>query len=398
VRQVSAHEIGHTLGLSHNYEASSYGRASVMDYPPPRVTLDKNGNIDLSDAYATGPGAYDVWAIHWGYGIFPPGSEQDSLKAIMADGLKKGYVFLSDADARPEYGSDPRVNLWDDQSSAPQFLKNQMDVRRVALSRFGLRNLRPGEPVAMLQERLAPLYFFHRFALNAVSKTIGGMEYANAVVGDGEQATRPIAGARQRAALRLMIGALQPAELAIPDTVLTLLAPNATDVSPRVELFGGRTAPAFDELSAARTLAQVIVDMVLQPERAARLVTFADRGPNMLTLSETIDSLVAGTWNAPVPASGKLAALQRVAQRAVADRLLLLAADTSAASEVRAIAELKIKDLQPVAARRAAAGAIAARAHWNAIAGDFQRWIERRELPQPTKALEAPPGDPFGGG
>ncbi len=397
VRQVSAHEIGHTLGLSHNYLASTYGRASVMDYPPPRVTLDRNGRIDLSDAYAVGPGAYDVWAIHWGYGIFPPGTEQDSLKAIVAEGLKKGYLFLSDADARPDFASDPRTNLWDDQATASQFLTNQMDVRRVALAHFGLANLRPGEPLALLQERLAPLYFFHRFALNSLSKTIGGMEYANVVVGDGQQATRPIAGAQQRAALHQMLSAIRPPELAIPDTVLTLLTPNATDVSPRVELFGTETQPAFDELSAARTLSQMVVDMILQPERAARVVAFATRGPNMLTLGETIDSLIADTWNAPVPSSGKMAALQRVTQRAVADRLLLLAADTTAAPEVRAIVELEIRDLQPQAARRALGGSVAARAHWYAIAGDFQRWIDRRELPAPTKALEAPPGDPFGG-
>ncbi|HEX8725192.1 MAG TPA: zinc-dependent metalloprotease, partial [Gemmatimonadaceae bacterium] len=168
VRQVSAHEIGHSLGLAHNYIASTYDRGSVMDYPPPRVFLDKDGKIDLSQAYAVGPGAYDVWAIHWGYGIFPAGTEQDSLRAIVREGLKKGYLYLSDADARPDYASDPRTNLWDDQSSASQFLKNQMDVRRVALARFGLRNLRPGEPLAMLQERLAPLYFFHRYALNSL--------------------------------------------------------------------------------------------------------------------------------------------------------------------------------------------------------------------------------------
>lgn len=398
VRQVSAHEIGHTLGLSHNYIASTYDRASVMDYPAPRITVDADGKIDLSQAYAIGPAAYDVWAIHWGYGIFPPGTTRDSLRAIMAEGLRKGYLFLSDADARPDYASDPRTNLWDDQSTAAQFLRNQVAVRTVAMAHFGLRNLRPGEPLSMLQQRLVALYFFHRFALNAVSRTIGGMEYANAVVGDGEQATRPIGGARQRAALGMMLAQLQPSALAIPDTVLTLMTPNATEVTPRVELFGTRTQPAFDELGAARTLSQMIVDMILQPERDARLVEFATRGPNMLTLGETIDSLIAGTWNAPVPSSAKLAALQRVTQRAVADRLLTLAADTNAASEVRSIVELKIRDLQPVAARRSAAGSFAARAHWNAIAGDFQRWIDRRELPRPTEAMDAPPGDPFGMG
>ncbi|HZK78982.1 MAG TPA: zinc-dependent metalloprotease, partial [Gemmatimonadaceae bacterium] len=173
VRQVSAHEVGHTLGLSHNYIASTYERGSVMDYPPPRVRLDANGNIDISKAYAVGPGAFDMLSIHWGYGIFPPGTEQDSLRAIVADGLRKGLVFLSDADARPDYSSDPRVNLWDDAATPTEFLNHQMGVRRVAISRFGERNIRVGEPVALLQERFAPVYFFHRFAINSLSKTIG---------------------------------------------------------------------------------------------------------------------------------------------------------------------------------------------------------------------------------
>ncbi|HEX7937740.1 MAG TPA: zinc-dependent metalloprotease, partial [Gemmatimonadaceae bacterium] len=136
VRQVTSHEIGHTLGLGHNYIASTYDRGSVMDYPPPRVRLNSAGEIDLSAAYAVGPGPYDVWAIHWGYGIFPPGKEQDSLRAIAMDGLKKGYLYLSDGDARPDFASDPRTNLWDDAATPGEFLKHQMDVRRVAMRKF----------------------------------------------------------------------------------------------------------------------------------------------------------------------------------------------------------------------------------------------------------------------
>src|SRR4051812_22287970 len=132
VRQVSAHEVGHTLGLAHNYIASTYERGSVMDYPPPRVRLDRAGNIELSQAYGIGPGDYDVWAIRWGYGAFPPATEGDSLRAIVTEGLGKGYLYLSDADARPEFGSDPRTNLWDD-VSAVQFMENQSAVRRVAM-------------------------------------------------------------------------------------------------------------------------------------------------------------------------------------------------------------------------------------------------------------------------
>lgn len=405
VRQVSAHEVGHTLGLAHNYIASIDERASVMDYPAPRARLTSTGDIDLSSAYSSGPGDYDVWAIRWGYGIFPPATERDSLAAIVAEGLRKGYLFLSDGDARPASSSDPRTSLWDDAATPIEFLSRQVAVRRVALGRFGLRNIHVGEPVATLQERLAPLYFFHRFAINGVTKTIGGMEYANTVRGDGQTATHPIAGAQQRAALSALLAELQPPELAIPDTVLALLGPRPygyngpanNSNSPAGELFRGRTDPAFDELSAARSLSQMIVDGILQPQRAARLVAFASRGPNMLTLGETIDSLVSRTWvSRDAGASPKSSALRRVAQRTVTDALLTLAADTSAAPEVRAVAEFEIGRLRTDATRRAATGETMNRAHWSSIAGDLARWLDRRELPAPTPALVAPPGDPFG--
>ncbi|MEP6730697.1 MAG: zinc-dependent metalloprotease [bacterium] len=405
VRQVSAHEVGHTLGMQHNYIASTYERASVMDYPAPRVRLGGNGEIDISQAYGRGPGDYDIWAIRWAYGIFPAGTERDSLAAIVAEGLRKGYLYLSDADARPENASDPRTNLWDDAESPYLFLQHQTAVRRLALSRFGLRNIRVGEPIATLQERLAPLYFWHRFALNGVTKTIGGMIYQNALRGDGQIATHAIDGAHQREALTAVLAELQPSELAIPDSVLALLGPRPSGYdgpvnnsnSPVGELFRGRTDPAFDEISAARTLAQMIVDGILQRERAGRLVAFAGRGRNMLTLGETIDSLVAATWQKrDRDASPKTAALRRVTQRAVADRLLLLAADMEAMPEVRAVAEYEIARLRPVALASAGGGDTMNRAHWSSIAGDFARWIDRRELPKPSPALAPPPGDPFG--
>ena len=407
VRQVTAHEIGHTLGMGHNYIASSYERGSVMDYPAPRIRLDAGGNIDLSQAYGTGPGAYDVWAIHWAYGIFPPEHEADSLRAIIADGLRRGFLYLSDGDARPEYASDPRTSLWDDAATPGEFLRHQMAVRRVAMSRFGEGNIRPCEPFALLQERFAPLYFFHRFALNALSKTIGGLEYANALRGDGQQATRPVPAARQRAALAQLLGALEPAELAIPDTVLVLIGPRLAGSGPSIEMFGSRTQPAFDELGAARTLAQMVVDGILERERAARLVQFAARGGEALSLGETIDSLAAHTWRGEIGAAGSSrrlgpgsgehdAALRRTAARAVADRLLLLAADRDAAPEVRALVDYKLAALRDRARLLSRTGSDAARAHWSAIAADFTRWLERQELPQPSPALRAPPGDPFG--
>ena len=395
VRQVTAHEIGHTLGMAHNYIASTYERGSLMDYPPPRVRLGANGEIDISAAYDSGPGPYDVWAVRWGYGIFPPATERDSLNAIVAEGLRRGYLYLSDGDARPEFASDPRTNLWDDAATPAEFLRHQMDVRRVAMRRFGLRNIRPGEPIALLQERFAPVYFMHRFALNSLAKTIGGMEYSNPVAGDAQQATRPIARAQQLAALRQLLAALEPEELAIPDTVVTLMVPGAAGVTPPVELFGTRTRPAFDELGAARTLSQMLVNMLLQRERAARLIAFATRPGPQLTLSALIDTIVDATFQ-PTRTAPKAAAIQRTTQRSVVDRLILLAADSVASPEVRGIVELKLSELRSRARSRGSAGTVDERAHWLAIARDIDRWTENREVPSLTPSLVAPPGDPFG--
>ena len=401
VRQVTAHEIGHTLGFAHNYIASTYERGSVMDYPPPRVRLDPQGRIDVSHAYAVGPGPYDVWALRWGYGVYPVASERDSLRAIVREGLAKGFLFLSDADARPENASDPRVSLWDDAATPEEFLRHQAGVRRVAMGRFGLRNLREGEPVSLLQERFAPLYFMHRFALNGVSKAIGGMEYHNAVVGDGQQATRAVPATRQRAALQLLIGALAPVELAIPDSVVTLLAPRPFGVAGSGELIRSRTFPQFDELGAARTLAHLVVDAALQPQRAGRLAQQGARDAAQLSLAEAIDALVDGTWNASVRGGArKLEALQRVTQRAVAERIVALAADPTASSEARAIADYKAGALRTVAMARARAAGNAERgavaAHWLSIAADLAKWQEKHELPAFTRLLVAPPGDPIG--
>jgi hypothetical protein len=399
VRQVTAHEIGHTIGLAHNYIASTYERGSIMDYPAPRVRLTPQGEIDLSSIYDVGPGAFDVWAIRWGYGIFPAATERDSLNAIVREGLQKGLLFLSDQDARPASASDPRTSLWDDASTAEEFLRHQLGVRRVAMQRFGLRNIREGEPVATLQERFVPVYFMHRFAIASVAKAVGGMEYNYAVRGDNQQATRAVPARQQRAALSQLTALLAPEQLAIPDTVVTLLGPRPFGYQGSVELFGSQTAPAFDELGAARTLAQMVVDAVLQPQRAARLVQLSARGAGQLTLGETIDSVFAATWRRPVPASAKHAALQRVTQRAVTDGLLRLAADSSAAPDVRAMATLKLRDLRTDAARRARGAARDdARAHWLAVETDIVRWFEDGTLPPSRAVLPAPPGDPFGTG
>jgi hypothetical protein len=397
VRQVTAHEVGHTLGMAHNYIASTYGRGSVMDYPAPRLTVDASGKVDFRDAYALGPGEFDVLAIRWGYGIFPPEHEADSLRALIAEGITHGLLFLSDADARPDYASDPRVNLWDDASSPEEFLTRQLAVRRAAMRRFGLGNIGAGEPVATLQERFARLYFFHRFALFATAKVVGGVEYHHALAGDGQQATRPVAGARQRTALGKLLATLAPSELAIPDTVITLLGPRPFGYDPNTEMFGSRTQPTFDEFGAAGSLASLVLEPLLQRDRMARLVQQSAHDPTALSLSELLSTIKRSVWDAPTERDQRDAGLRRAVQRGYADQLIILAADTAAAPDVRAAVQLTLTTLgREAEARGAVTGArFEARAHWRALAADIAAWQRDRRLPS-AQPLPAPPGDPFG--
>lgn len=396
VRQVTAHEIGHTLGLSHNYIASTYERGSVMDYPPPRVRIGPTGEIDISAAYARGPGDFDVWAIRWGYGIFPPEHEEDSLRAIMADGLRRGLLFLSDGDARPEFASDPRANLWDDAGTAEEFMRRQTAVRRVAMQRFGLANIRSGEPVALLQERFSYVYFWHRWAISSLARVIGGMEYHHAVAGDGQPATRWLESGRQRAALGQLVAALDPRELDVPDTVLALLGPRPFGYGQAAETFAGRTRPAFDLLGAAQSLSDLVIGMILQRDRAARLVQQSVRQPGALSLDETIEAIAATAFQVSPGESERHAALRRSVARTLTDRLLALAADRDAAPEVRAMADFQLARLATRARRLGAAGSATARAQWLAMASEATRWLDRRETPQPSPALRLPQYDPFG--
>ena len=399
VRQVSAHEVGHTLGLAHNYIASTYERG-VGDglSAAARSTRRERRHRSSRRRTRVGPGAYDVWAIHWGYGIFPPATERDSLRAIVADGLKKGYLFLSDADARPEYGSDPRVNLWDDAATPLEFLEHadgraprgDPTVRRAQHS--------VGEPIALLQERFVPAVLLPslRDQRHVEGDRRDGVQQRRARRRAAGDARRALATAGRRTASHARCSAAGGAG----DSRYGADAAGAGRVLGHadVELFGSRTRPAFDELGAARTLAQMIVDMILQRDRAARLVEFATRGAGPhLTLGGNHRQADGTTWDAPVAASAKLAALQRVTQRAVVEKLLTLAADSDAAPEVRAMAELKMADLRAKArVKQAAARTDEARAHWLSIVNDFTRWIEKRELPKLSPALVPPPGDPFG--
>ena len=356
MRQLAAHEVGHTLGLSHNYQASTVNRASVMDYPPPTIKLDANGVPDLSDAYAVGIGDWDKVAINFGYRQFDSGSdERTALNKIMNDAYTSGQRYLTDQDARPASAMSPYAHLWDSGSNAVDELDRIMKVRAAALKRFGENNIREGAPMATLEDVLVPLYLLHRYQVEAAAKVVGGVDYTFALRGDVLIPTKPVSAAEQKRALDAVLATLTPTALALPDSLLKLIPPRPPDYPQNRELFRRRTAPAFDALSPAETAATHTIVFLFDPERAERLIEMHAQNPQVAGFGEVVDKILASTWKAP-HATGTNAEIQRVVNDVVLYDLMSLANDQSAATQVRATASLKLNELREWLTKQMAPG------------------------------------------
>jgi hypothetical protein len=385
-RQHVAHEIGHTLGLAHNFISHAYGRGSVMDYPGPLVTLT-DGRLDVSRAYRAGPGSYDSLAIRYAYTEFgSPEAERAGLAAIVNEGLQKGIRFLTDRDVGA--GVIPEVTQWLNGADAVDELRRVTAVRRVLLDKFSEAAIRPGEPMFMLSERLVPVYLHHRYALDAAVKTVGGMEYTYALRGDRQTPTQILPAAEQRAALRELAAALQPEALAIPARIVEMIPPSPYGYSSDAWSFASPAGVTFDPLGAARALASFIADGVLNPQRIARVISFHARAsalPPDEVVRALTDAAFTGNDNNPYHT-----ALRHVAQRAVVDALLTLAIEARSTAEARALAEAHLD-------RIATSLNTSTNASHSHMVRDIRNWLDRRIAPPVrTSPVPMPPGTPIG--
>lgn len=345
LRQLAAHEVGHTLGIVHNYSSSTEGRASVMDYPHPVATL-VNGKIDLSQAYDNKIGDWDKVAIAYGYQDFADGTnEAAALEKIIQDGLRAGLTLLSDQDARPTGSSHPYAHLWDNGKDAADELNRVMQIRAVAIKNFGEKNIRTNRPMALLEDVLVPMYFFYRYQSDAAVKLIGGQNYRYALRGDGQFSTEPVTAAQQYKALDALLAVTDPQSLKLPEPLIKLIPPHPMGFSRSREVIKTRTNLAFDPMALAESASDMIFSSILNAARTTRLVQQHAIDPKQPSLESIIDKMVtAKIKTTPLP--GYEGQLQMIANHSLINNLIKAVLDKDASAQARAVALLKVDQIR----------------------------------------------------
>lgn len=391
LKQLSAHEVGHTIGLMHNYASSVTNRASVMDYPHPLVSLNTAGEIELSNAYDNKIGEWDKVAINWGYREFSQGTnESAALGNILSEASKKGLQFISDRDARAVGGLHPHAHLWDNGSSAVTELKEVLKIRAKALAQFGEKSIRPGTPMAMLEDALVPIYFYHRYQVEAVTKLVGGMNYTYSMRGDGQIVTEALPKKVQDEALASLISTLQPNILMLPDNLVKMIPPRPAGYDFSRELFKKRTGLAFDALAPGETAADMPLSFLFNSERLSRMAQYEINGG--LGVSEMIDKLVATTWKAPKK-EGLVKRLQLQTEQILLTYLLSSSIDENLSFSARSAIQKSLNDLKTYIDLQSKSNTDPLYAGHLLLAKER---IKAPEKAKPTLHAAIPPGAPIG--
>lgn len=387
IRQLSAHEVGHSLGFAHNFAASSQDRASVMDYPAPRVKLT-DGKIDLSDAYGVGVGKWDDFIVDWLYGDGDP-----TAKALRASQTLR---YTADPEARPVGSGQPHGAIWDDGADPVAELARVLAVRRVAIDRFGPHALRPGEAAQALKRKYVPIYLLHRYQLEAAAKVLGGVDFTYAVRGDAGMQANLAPAAAQRSALSGLLAAMTPEALDTPEALIPMLSSGQSgdvDRQYAIEVFDGAGGPVFDSLTAADVGVGLVLDALLAPDRLARLTDQHRRDAGQPGVGEVTDRLLAQVF---APAGGRLAEVARRIQTRTVLELAAVARRPDVSPAARAEIGQRLADL--AVKLKSAPGADASdRAHRLTLSALLQDKDElSRVLAQAKRRPDVPPGMPIG--
>ena len=343
IRQLSAHEVGHTIGFAHNFAASTNNRASVMDYPHPQFSL-KNGKIDFSNAYATNIGEWDKVTVAYAYQQFN-NNEKQGLQDILENAFSKGLRYLSDQDARSKGSAHAYAHLWDNGKSAADELNDILEIRKNAIDKFSPDNIKSGQPYSVLEDVFVPVYFLHRYQVEAASKVIGGLDYNYAVKGGNQTIVKRVSGKEERKAFKAILKTIDVKTMAIPVSKLELFPPRAMGYGRTRESFKSKLGAEFDPYGAVETASEMTLELLFHPQRASRLVLHKSLDKKQLGLDELIDVVLLNTFKNDVYKSNYYQELQNVINTQVLNQLFGLASNESNYKQVNAIVNYKLDEL-----------------------------------------------------